>query len=82
MMSNEPDAEDLIKMYGAINRMEVLCSPPTAACSQRIIQVTLETCFQPNKALPKILKMMKSGTWSSPLSEFAQAACKELRSLA
>jgi HlyD family secretion protein len=31
---------------------------------------------------PEILTMMKSGAWTNPLSEFAEAARKELRSLA
>jgi len=82
MMSNQPDIEDLIKMYSAINRMEVLCTPSTVDCARRVVQATLETCFQPNKSLPDILAMMKSGVWINPLSEFAQAARSELRSLA
>jgi len=82
MMSNQPDVEDLIKMYGAITRMEVLCAPSTVECARQVVQVTLETCFQPNKALPEILAMMKSGAWVNPLSEFAQAARSELRLLA
>ena len=82
MMSNEPDVQILVSMYGAINRMEVLCSPRTVECAQRVIGATLETYFQPNKALPEMLTMMKSGAWINPLSEFAEAARKELRSLA
>jgi len=82
VMSNQPELQDLVSMYGAINRMEVLCSPRTVECAERVMQVTLETYFQPNKALPDILEMMKAGAWINPLSEFAEAARKELRTLA
>ena len=81
MMSNQPDVQALVSMYGAINRMEVLCAPRTVECAQRATRATLEAYFQPNKALPEILTMMESGAWTNPLSEFAEAARKELRSL-
>ncbi len=79
MINNQPDLQALISMYGAINRMEILCSPRTVACAQRAAQATLETQFQPSKELPDILAMIKSGTWINPLSEFAEAARDELR---
>jgi hypothetical protein len=81
MMSNQPDIQALISMYGAINRIEVMCFPRTIESAHRAASATLETLFQPNKELPDILTMIKSGTWSSPLSEFAEAAREELRTL-
>ena len=74
LMTSQPDIQALVTMYGAINRMEVLCFPRTIACAQRAAQATLETHIQPNKALPDILAMIKSGTWINPLSEFTKAA--------
>jgi hypothetical protein len=82
MISNEPDFKDLVSMYGAINRMEVMCLPRTVEYAKRVVHSTLETYFQPNKTLPDILAMMKSGIETNPLSEFAQAAREELRHLA
>jgi len=79
IMRNQPDLENLVSMYGALNRMEVLCSALTVECAQRAARVTLESCFQPKKALPEIIEMMKSGAWINPLREFAAAARKELR---
>ena len=81
MMSNQPDLPSLVSMYGAINRMEVMCFPRTVKCAQRAARATIEVYSEPNKALPDILAMMNSGTWINPLSEFAAAAREELRAL-
>jgi len=82
MFSNQPDLQDLATMYGAVNRMQVLCHPRTVECAQRVAHATLETYFQPNKTFPDILAMMKTGAEFNPLSEFAEAARRELRTLA
>jgi hypothetical protein len=81
MVSDQPQIQDIVGMYGMINRMQVLCSPPTIADAQRVMQTTIETYFQPNKTFPDILALMKSGKWTGPLSDFAEAARTELRSL-
>ena len=81
MLSNQPDLQDLATMYGAINRMQVLCLPRTVECAQRVAHATLETYLQPNKTFPDILVMMKTGVGLNPLSEFAEAARKELQTL-
>jgi hypothetical protein len=36
MMSNQPDLQDLVGLYGMINRMQVVCLPRTIACAQRV----------------------------------------------
>jgi len=81
MMSNQPELESLVTMYGAINRMEVLSTPRTVDCARRVVQATIETYFQPNKTFHDILDMMKKGAGVNPLSEFAEAARDELRAL-
>jgi len=83
MMSNQPDLQDLVGMYGMINRMQLLCLPRTIACAERVVQETVETYFQPNKTFEDIRTMMKEGSIGiNPLSEFAEAARQELRTLA
>ncbi len=82
MMSNQPDLQDIVSMYGAINRMQVLCFPRTIACAQRVARATGETYLRPNKTFRDILEMMEKGTGVNPLTEFAEAAREELRSLA
>jgi len=80
MMSNQPDLQDLVGLYGMINRMQVLCLPRTIACAERVAQETVETYFQPNKTFQDIRTMMKEGF--NPLSEFAKAAREELQTFA
>jgi hypothetical protein len=82
MMSSQPELQDLVAMYGAINRMRVLCLPRTVACAERVVEATLETYFEPNKSFHDILEMMKKGIGDNPLSDFAESAREELRTLA
>jgi hypothetical protein len=81
MVSDQPQLPDIVGIYGMINRMQVLCSPQTIALAQLVMQNTIETYFQPNKTFPDILAILKSGNVTSPLSDFAEAARMELRSL-
>ena len=82
LMSNEPELKELVNMYGAINRMEVLCLPRTVECAKRVVHATLETYLQPNKTFSDILAMLKSRTDLNPLTDFAHAAREELRAFA
>lgn len=78
-MSHEPEFQDLVEMYSGINRMHVLCLPRTVACAEQVALATLETYLQPDKTPRDILKMMKSGAVTNPLSAFDAAAREELR---
>src|SRR5215467_10394660 len=82
MMSNQPDLQDLVGLYGMINRMQVLCLPRTIACAERVVQETVETYFQANKTAQDISMLMKEGSGINPLSKFAEAAREELRTFA
>lgn len=82
MMSNQPDLQELISLYGMINRMQVLCLPRTIACAERVVQETVETYFQANKTAQDISTLVKEGSGINPLSKFAEAAREELRTFA
>ena len=82
MMSNEPNLQDLVGMWGMIHRMEVVCVPRTIACARGVVQETIDTYFQPNKTFQDLRTTMKEGIGISPLSEFAGAAREELRTFA
>ncbi len=81
MMNNQPDLQALIGVYSLINRMQVLCCTETTACAQRVVDITIETYFQPNKTFNDIRAMIKERTLINPLSEFATAAREELGTL-
>ncbi len=82
MMNNQPDLQELIGVYSLINRMQALWSTETTACAQRVVDMTVETYFQPNKTFNDIRTMIKQRTLINPFSEFAAAAREELRTLA
>jgi hypothetical protein len=82
LMSNQPELQDLVGLYSLVNRMQVLCFPRTIACAQQVTNATVETYFQPNKTFDDIRAMIKTGTEINLLSEFAEAAREELRTLA
>jgi hypothetical protein len=82
LMSNQPELQDLVGLYSLVNRMQVLCFPRTIACAQQVMNATVETYFQPNKTFDDIRAMIKTGTEINRLSEFAEAAREELRTLA
>jgi hypothetical protein len=82
LMSNQPELQDLVGLYSLVNRMQVLCFPRTIACAQQVMNATVETYFQPNKTFDDIRAMIKTGTEINLLSEFAEAAREELRTLA
>jgi hypothetical protein len=82
MVNSTTDLQDLIGIYGLINRMQVLCLPRTIACAQNVVQATVEEYFKPNRTLSDIREMIKNNAVINPLSEFAEAARDELRALA
>jgi len=80
-MSDRPELQDLVGMYSLVNTMQVLCFPRTIACAEQVMNATVETYFQPNKTFDDIRAMIKTGSGINPLSEFAEAARDELRTL-
>ena len=82
LMSDQPNLQDLVTIYGMVNRMEILCLPPTIACAKRVVEATLDAYFEPNKTFSDLRAMLKSGDSIDPLSEFAAAAREELNRLA
>jgi hypothetical protein len=79
--SDQPQLQDLVAMYGMINRMQILCLPPTIAAARHVLLTTIETYYQPNKTFHEILAMLKTGEGNHPLSDFAECARYELRIL-
>lgn len=81
IVSNEPQVQDLVVLYGMISRMRVLCSARTVACAEKVMPTTLETFFKPNKTIREVHEMMKAAKGINPLQEFSEAARDELRVL-
>jgi hypothetical protein len=79
LMTDKPQIEELIALYAMISRMRVLCSPRTAACAERVMLATTDAYAAPNKTIPELQQLMKSGVGIDPLKDFAEAARDERR---
>ena len=80
IVSNEPKIQDIVALYAMISRMRVMSLPRTVACAEKVMQVTTDTYFAPNKTIREMDELMKSGEGIDPLKEFSEAAREELRS--
>jgi hypothetical protein len=81
MMTDKPELQDFVSIFGMIARMEVICSQRTIGSARRVARETLETYFQPNKTFEDLLTMMRDGVGLRPFSDFAEAAREELQQL-
>ena len=82
LVSAEPKIEELVALYAMVSRMRVLCQPRTAQCADRVMQLTLDTYYAPNRTIPELHGMVKRGdAVFDPLKDFAEAAREELRSV-
>jgi hypothetical protein len=81
LMSNEPDIQELIKLYAMISGMRVGCLPRTIEAAEQVMRVTIDTYEAPNKTLFELHEWVKSGRRIDPLKDFAEAAREELSSL-
>jgi hypothetical protein len=79
MVSSKPQIHELIVLYAKISLMRVISSPQTIACAQNIMVVTIATYSTPNKSVPELHELLKSGAGIDPLKEFAEVTREELR---
>jgi hypothetical protein len=79
LMRNEPQIQELIALYAMISRMRVRSSPRTVACAEEIMLATTDAYAAPNRTIPELNLMIKSGVGIDPLKDFAEAAREELR---
>ncbi len=83
LVSSEPQIQEIVALYGMISRMRVLSSREIVASAEKIMLVTTETYFGPNKTIRDLHELLKSGTGiADPLKDFAEIAREELRTLA
>ena len=53
-MSNEPQIQEIVALYAMISRMRVMSSPRIVACADKIVQITVDTYFAPNKTIREL----------------------------
>ena len=79
LVVNEPKIEELIALYAMISRMRAMSSPNIVACAERVLLETTGAYFEPNRTVPELRELIKSGTGVDPLKDFAEAAREERR---
>jgi hypothetical protein len=78
LMTNEPQIQELVALYAMISRMRILCLGRTVACAEKVMLATTNAYAAPNKTMPELQQMMKSGMGIDPLKDFAEAARDDL----
>jgi hypothetical protein len=82
LVSSEPKIDEIISLYAMISRMRATSSPAIVACAERILVETTGAYFEPNRTVPELRELIKSGTGIDPLKDFAEAVREELRRFA
>ena len=79
ILSNKPQMEELVALYGLISRMRVASLPRTVACAEKVVDATIGTYFAPNKTIRELHELVESGSAFDPLKDFSEMAREELR---
>jgi len=82
IVSSEPQIQDFVALYAMVSRMRIVSSARTIECADKIMRITIETYYAPNKTLRQINELIKSGAGIDPLKEFSEVTRDELRKLA
>jgi hypothetical protein len=82
LVSSEPKIDELISLYAMISRMRATSSSTIVAYAERILVETTGAYFEPNRTVPELRELIKSGTGIDPLKDFAEAVREELRRFA
>jgi hypothetical protein len=81
LTSNEPEIQDIVELYSMVSRMRVASSLKTFESAEKIMRMTVDTYFAPNKTLRELHEAIKAGKGIDPLKEFSETAREELEAL-
>jgi len=79
LMNSEPQVQEIVALWAMISQMRILCSPKTAESADKVMLLTLDTYFAPNRTTSELRDLMKSGRQIDPLVEFIEVAREELQ---
>lgn len=82
LVTSEPKIEELIALYAMISRMRVMSSSNIVDCAERILLETTGAYFQPNRTVPELRELIRTGTAVDPLKDFAEAVREERQQFA
>jgi len=78
LVSGEPQIQEIIALYAMVSRMRILCSAEMVSCADKIMRLTIDTYFEPNRTLSELRDLIKSEADIDPLKEFSELARAEL----
>ncbi len=81
IVTSEPQIQEIVDLYALLSRMRVISKPKTIDCADRVLRITVDTYFMPNRTIAELNEALKSGADLDPLSAFANAAREELRDI-
>ena len=79
LVSNEPQIQELVALYGMLSMMRVISSPRIVASAEKIMNTTIDTYFAPNRTIRDLHEVIKSGKEMDPLKDFTEAVREERR---
>lgn len=82
LILSDPKIDELIALYAMISRMRVMSSPRIVACAEHVLLVTTDAYFEPNRTVPELRELIRSGAGVDPLKDFAEAVRDEGRQFA
>jgi hypothetical protein len=82
LVVSEPKIDELIALYAMISRMRAISSSDIVACAERVLVETTGAYFEPNRTVPELRELIKSGKSVDPLKDFAEAVREERRQFA
>ena len=77
LVSNEPQIQELVALYGMLSRMRVLSSPRIVASAEKIMNTTIDTYFAPNRSIRELRELIKGGKVIDPLKDFSEVVREE-----
>jgi hypothetical protein len=77
LMHDQAAIPALVSLYASVNKMRVVCTPGVTERADKLVRMIVETYFLPNKTLPELRAMMKSGALDF-MRDFSEACRKEL----
>ena len=80
LMHDQAAIPPLVSLYASLNKMRVVSTPAIGERADKLARMIVDTYFLPNKTLPELHAMMKSGALDF-LRDFSDACRKELDEL-
>jgi hypothetical protein len=82
LVVNEPKIQELIALYAMISRMRVMSSPDIVACAEQVLLEITGAYFEPNRTVPELRELIRTGTGVDPLKNFAEAVREDRKMFA